>query len=232
VTLFELSMTPSRFSRYHEVLKKRQPDLTVVTDEVHKPRNLSAIIRTCDAVGIHRVHVAKPDEGYKAFRGTAKGSHRWVKVNTYDDAIVPLEQLKQQGHKIYAAHFSAQAVDFRTVDYTVPCAVLMGAEKEGVSAEALKFADREIIIPMSGMVQSYNVSSAATVILVEAQRQREAAGLYGTRVLSEDEYRRTFFQWAHPKLADYCHQKGIEYPDLDEEGEVKDSSQLGHMADI
>ena len=73
---------------------------------------------------------------------------------------------------------------------------------------------------MSGMVTSLNVSVAAALILFEAQRQREAAGLYATSRLPADAYARTLFEWTYPKLAAYCRRKKVEYPPLGADGEI------------
>ncbi len=217
-------MTPERIARLRSVLDKRQPDLTVVTDYVHKGRNLSAIVRTADAVGALDMHSVIGDKDYKAFRGTAKGSHSWLKVHRHpslDDALAPL---KAQGYQIVAAHLDERAVDFREVDYTRPTALLLGAERVGVSAEGQAASDIHITIPMMGMVQSYNVSVAAGIILAEAQRQRALAGLYDQVRIDEATYQRLFFEWGHPKLRHFCEHYGLDYPPLNEEGEVDNPS--------
>ena len=128
-------MTPERFTRLRRILAQRQPDLTLLTDYVHKGRNLSAIVRTADAVGIGDVHCVIGDKDYRSFRGTALGSHRYVEVHRYTELAQPVTELKAQGFQIVAAHLSAEAVDYHSVDFTLPTALLMGAEKEGVSAE-------------------------------------------------------------------------------------------------
>jgi tRNA (guanosine-2'-O-)-methyltransferase len=173
-------MTPERLARIKQTLDTRQPDLSVLTDQVHKPRNLSAIIRSCDAFGLASMHVVWPREGFRAFRKTAGGSYNWVTTHTHptmDDAV---SELKGRGHKLYAAQLSERAIDYREADFTVPCTVIMGNEVDGVSDSAAEQADEHIVIPMMGMVESLNVSSACAIILSEAQRQRKQAGLYGT----------------------------------------------------
>ena len=92
----------------------------------------------------------------------------------------PAKTQKMQNMQILAAHLSLEAVNYRDVDYTQPTCILMGNEKHGVSDEAASIADKHIIIPMLGMVQSLNVSVATAVILFEAQRQRRNAGLYAS----------------------------------------------------
>ncbi len=213
-------MTPARYAKLRQVLDRRQPDLTVIADEVHKGRNLSAIVRTCDAVGIHQIHGVVPRKGYRAYRGTALGSHKWVETCLHERVDEPIGQLQQQGFQVVAAHLSDTAQDFREVDYTRPTALLMGTEKEGVSRAALEQADLHVTIPMVGMVESYNVSVACAIILVEAQRQRQLAGMYEQPRIDDELYQRLLFQWGQPVVTQYCDERGLDYPPLDEEGEI------------
>ncbi len=217
-------MTPERKARLDRVLCCRQPDFTIVTDYVHKGRNLSAIVRTADAVGALEMHCVIGDKEYKAFRGTAKGSHGWLKVNRYTDLNDALVPLKNSGYQVVAANLSVDSVDFRDVDYTKPTALLMGAEKEGLSALGAELADVEVTIPMVGMVQSFNVSVAAGIILSEVQRQRQLAGLYDRRRIDEETYQRLFFEWGYPKLRHFCAHYDLPYPPLNEEGDLHEPS--------
>lgn len=217
-------MTPERVERLRSVLNRRQPDLSVITDYVHKGRNLSAIVRNCDAAGVMRVHAVVPRDEYRAFRGTAKGSHRWVDVERHDDLGSVLEQHKTDGFQIVAAQLSDQAVDYRSIDYTRPTALLMGAEKTGVSDTGCALADHHVTIPMVGMVESFNVSVAVGIILAEAHAQRHAAGLYAQRRIADDDYERLFFEWGHPKISHFCRSNGLAYPPLREDGEIDNPS--------
>ncbi|MAK43591.1 MULTISPECIES: tRNA (guanosine(18)-2'-O)-methyltransferase TrmH [Spongiibacter] len=219
-------MTPERYQRLRAVLDRRQPDLTVITDNVHKGRNLSAIVRTADAAGIAEMHAVIDDKDYKAFRGTAMGSHSWVAVRRHRDIAALITGLQGDGYQVLAAHLDADSVDYRQPDYTRPTAILLGAEKRGVSAEACALADAHITIPMMGMVQSYNVSVAAGIILSEAQYQRDQQGLYDRPRLDEQTYRQTLFEWAHPQVRDFCRENGLEYPALrEEDGEIAEPAQ-------
>lgn len=217
-------MTPERLAKLQTILKKRQPDLTVITDYVHKGRNLSAIVRTADAVGVSRMHCVIGDKDYRSFRGTALGSHRWVEVQRYRELTEPVSQLKQQGFQVVAAHLSADAVDFHNVDYTKPTALLMGAEKAGLSDLGSELADIHVTVPMVGMVESFNVSVAAGIILTEARHQRQQAGMYDQQRLSQDTYDRLFFEWAHPKVKDFCHRYKLDYPAVRDDGEIENPS--------
>lgn len=217
-------MTPQRIARLRQVLDRRQPDLTVVTDFVHKPRNLSAVVRSCDAVGVMRVQAVLGDADYRAFRGTAMGSQRWVDVRGNASLAEALAPLQAQDYQIVGAHLAADSADFRDVDYTRPTALLMGAEGGGLSAEAQAFADTLVSIPMVGMVGSLNVSVAAGIILTEAQRQRQAAGLYDRVRIDDAVYQRLFFEWGHPQVREYCLARGLAYPALNAEGEIDNPS--------
>lgn len=218
-------MTPERFQKIKRTLERRQPDLTLLTEQIHKPRNIAALVRTSDAVGIHALHMVWPWDQHRPYSGTAMGSDRWVNIHRHASMVDAIAHLKSDGYQIYAAHLSDQSVDYREVDYRIPCAVLMGNEKKGVSEQALSQVDQEIIIPMEGMVESYNVSVAAAIILAEAHRQRKSAGLYDHCRLAEDEYRTSFFRWAHPDVAAFCDQKGLCYPPVSmEDGEIIEPS--------
>lgn len=153
------------------MLARRQPDLTVCMEQVHKPHNVSAVIRTADAVGVHEVHAVWPSSRMRTMASAAAGSNSWVQVKTHRTIADAVGHLKGQGMQILATHLSDKAIDFREIDYTRPTCILMGQEKTGITQEALALADQDIIIPMIGMVQSLNVSVASALILYEAQRQ-------------------------------------------------------------
>lgn len=214
-------MTPERHARIRQMLATRQPDLTVCLEQVHKPHNVSAIIRTADAVGVHHVHAVWPFAKMKTLVSTAAGSNSWVQVKTHDTITQAVSHLKQQNMQILATHLSEKAVDFREIDYTKPTCILLGQEKTGITAEALALADKEIVIPMIGMVQSLNVSVAAAVILYEAQRQRQLSGLYEqASQLDEAEQQRFLFEGGYPVLARVAKRKGLAQPFINENGQI------------
>lgn len=218
-------MTPERFQKLKRTLDLRQPDLTLLTEQIHKPRNIAALVRTSDAVGIHELHMVWPYDKHRPYSGTAMGSDRWVDVIRHESMLSAIDSLQDKNYKVYAAHLSPTAVDYREIDYTTPCAILMGNEKRGVSEEAASKVDEHIVIPMLGMVESFNVSVAAAIILAEAQRQRSLAGLYKSVRLDSKTYWDTFFRWAHPQVAKFCHDKELSYPDINpEDGEIIEPS--------
>ena len=216
-------MTPERFKKLTTVLQRRQLDLSVVMDKVHKGHNLSAVIRTCDAVGVHNVHAVTPDPGVRTSKDITSGSGKWLKLHRHHDISSAVAAVKNQNMRVYAAHLSNSARDFREIDFTQPSAIMLGTELFGVSENGLDLADEHIIIPMLGMIDSLNVSVAAALILFEAQRQRLAAGIYDQQQLTQSDFANTLFEWSHPKLAEFYKRKGLVYPALNEDGEVIES---------
>lgn len=119
-------MNPKRYARICEMLARRQPDLTVCMEQVHKPHNVSAIIRTADAVGVHEVHAIWPGSRMRTMASAAAGSNSWVQVKTHRTIGDAVAHLKGRGMQILATHLSDKAVDFREIDYTRPTCILMG----------------------------------------------------------------------------------------------------------
>jgi tRNA (guanosine-2'-O-)-methyltransferase len=212
--------TPKRFHRLRAVLDRRQPDLTVLLEDVQVPRNLAAILRSCDAAGVLEAHAVWPGGRLKISRPASGGNRKWLPVHKHRTLARALEQLQSRGLRVLAAHPAANAIPFREVDYTLPTALLLGNEDDGLTEEALAGADAVVAIPMEGMGTSLNVSVAAALILFEAQRQRRAAGFYDRPRLDAETYARTLFEWTYPVIARQCRKRGAPYPSLGEAGEI------------
>jgi tRNA (guanosine-2'-O-)-methyltransferase len=213
-------MRSERFHRLRAVLARRQPDLTVLMDGVHKSHNFSAILRNCDAVGVLEAHVVVPEGGLDLHHGTSAGTKKWVHVTYHRRVSVALARLKEEGFAVVAAHPAADAVDFRDLDYTRPTAIMVGAELHGVSPEGLELADEHVSIPMRGMAHSLNVSVATSLLLFEAARQRSEAGMYDESRLSPEAFEERLFEWAYPTLARARKRDGRPYPELGPDGEI------------
>jgi len=214
-------LNPERFNRIQEVLLRRQPDLTVLMERVNKTHNFSAILRNCDAVGVLKVHAVLPEKGIDLHHHTAAGTSKWVQVQVHPTVDEAVEVLHSSGFKVLAAHPTDQALDYREVDLTQPVAFMLGAELLGISEAGLSAADQAVGIPMAGMVRSLNVSVAAALLLFEAFRQREAAGLYRESRLESAEFQRLLFEWAYPEIAEVHRSRGQPYPELSPEGEIR-----------
>lgn len=173
--------TTRRQERVRGVLERRQPDLTVVLENVHDPHNVSAVLRSCDAVGVLRVHLIytfeQPPGGVFA-RTTSASAAKWVETERHASVADCYTALRATGYAILATALAESSIDLYAADLTRPTALVFGNEMRGVSPEAAALADTLVAIPMMGMVESLNVSVACAVTLYEALRQRRAAGQY------------------------------------------------------
>ena len=192
--------TEERLSRIDDILTRKQPTLQVMLENVHNSQNLSTIIRTSDAVGVLDIYYSsKENETLRIHKTITQGAHRWThryRVND-GDTVKFLQQKKKEGFQVVITHLEERAVSFREVDYTKPTLIVMGNEKEGVSDEIIAEATDIIVIPMEGMVQSLNVSVATALILYEAQRQRENAGLYDIPQISLEKREAIKADWVY-----------------------------------
>lgn len=217
-----MPLLPRRFQRLKAVLDRRMGDLTVLLEHVEKPHNLSAILRSCDAVGVLEAHAVCLQGRLPTFNSTAQGSQKWVPLQVHNSSAAALQTLKDRGFRVYGTMLSDTALDYRQCDFTGPTAFVLGAEKWGLSPEAAALVDQAVIIPMRGMVQSLNVSVATATLLFEALRQRQAAGLVpeAGEGVEPEHYQRQLFAWAYPEVAAWCRREGRPYPALDEEGAI------------
>jgi tRNA (guanosine-2'-O-)-methyltransferase len=217
-----MPLLPRRFERLKAVLDRRMGDLTVLLEHVDKPHNLSAILRSCDAVGALEAHVVSLKGRQPTFNSTAQGSQKWVPLHPHATSLEAVRVLKTQGFRLYGTHLSVDAVDYRQCDFTGPTAFVLGAEKWGLSEAMAAAVDQAIVIPMIGMVQSLNVSVAAATLLFEALRQREAAGRVPRHGegLDPERYRRQLFEWSYPEVAAWCRREQRPYPALTAAGEI------------
>ncbi|MFW0929401.1 MULTISPECIES: tRNA (guanosine(18)-2'-O)-methyltransferase TrmH [unclassified Providencia] len=216
-------MNERRYRRICQMMAMRQPDLTLCLEDIHKPHNVSAIVRSADAVGVHQIHAIWPDQQMRLSVSSAAGSNSWVKIISHQSTENAITQIKSQNMQVLATNLSEHAVDFREIDYTRPTCIMMGQEKKGISQQALTLADSHIIIPMAGMVQSLNVSVACALILYEAQRQRQQAGMYEREysLLSPHEQQEWLFEGGYPVLAEVAKRKGLPRPFINDQGQIE-----------
>ncbi len=190
-------MTPERRSRIESVLTHRQPDLTVVLENVFDPHNISAVMRSCDAVGIQEIFVLNnriPRHKKWGSRSSSSAA-KWLTIHQYDDAAACFAHLRKNYHTILTTHLSSDAVGLYEVNFTSSIALVFGNEHAGVSDEIRALADGNFVIPQVGMIRSLNISVACAVTLYEAFRQKAAAGHYGRQKLAASEYNALRKQW-------------------------------------
>jgi tRNA (guanosine-2'-O-)-methyltransferase len=217
-----MPLLPRRFERLKAVLGRRMGNLTVLLEHVEKPHNLSAILRSCDAVGVLEAHAVCHDGRLPTFNSTAQGSQKWVPLHLHASGSEAIRYLKRNGFRIYGTHLGVEAVDYRDCDFSGPTAFVLGAEKWGLRPETAALVDQPVFIPMRGMVQSLNVSVATATLLFEALRQRQAAELVPERGegMPRQRFEALLFEWAYPQVADWCRREGRPFPALSETGEI------------
>ena len=188
-------MTPEREKRYNDVIHHRQPGLSVVLENVFDPHNISAVMRSCDAVGIQDIYVlnTRIPRHKKWGRRSSSSAAKWLSVHEFEDTVECFSVLRKNFEKIYTTHLSADAVSMYDIDFTGKIALVFGNEHDGVSDESRALADGNFIIPQVGMIRSLNISVACAVTIYEAFRQKSVAGQYAVAATSGIKAGRTFY---------------------------------------
>ena len=191
-------MTPEREAKLKKVLNNRQSGLVVVLENVHDIHNISAVIRTCDAVGVQDMFVLNNVIQRHARFGynSAASALKWITVHQFEDTAACFAALRQRCDKIYATHLGTASASLYDIDLTERVALVFGNEKDGVTDGCLAMCDGNFVIPQAGMVQSLNISVACAISLYEAYRQRRLAGMYDdTPKLPETQWKELAKQW-------------------------------------
>jgi len=176
-------MTDRRQQKILSVVNNRQFDLSIVTENVLDPHNIMACCRTCDAVGVHDIHVINTEMKSRYSWGLKSSSNtkKWLNIHKHTTVEEGVKALRKKYDKIYTTNLNAEAISLYDVDFTQSMAVVFGNEKYGISEEMLAFADQNFAIPQVGMTGSLNISVACAITLYEAYRQRSLAGFYPTK---------------------------------------------------
>jgi len=189
--------TERRLNRLVQVLRHRQPDLTVVMENIHDPHNVSAILRSCDAAGVMEVQLIYTDTEFPDIgKKSSASAKKWVDLRQFNNVKECYNKLHEEGFVIFATRLGKTAKSFYDIDMAGKVAIVVGNEHDGVSSEAAQLADGTLQIPMYGMIQSLNVSVATAVLLFEAVRQRMVRGQYQESKYSNTEIARLLKIWA------------------------------------
>ena len=192
-----LIMTPERRERLLSVLNKRQAGLTVVLENVQDPHNISAVMRTCDAVGIQEIYVLnnKIPKHKKWGAKSSSSAAKWLTIHQFSDVNECMAALRQKYDKIYTTHLASDSVSLYELNFTGSVALVFGNEHGGLSEEIIALADGNFIIPQVGIIRSLNISVACAVSIYEAQRQRAIAGHYDQKNLPDEQYNSLLEKW-------------------------------------
>jgi tRNA (guanosine-2'-O-)-methyltransferase len=187
-------MTERRREKILRVLRSRTPDLTLVMEDIHDPHNVSAVLRSADAVGILEVQLLYCNEEFpKLGKKSSASAVKWVRRRKFSSVRECYETLRGEGFRIYATHLGKRSRSLYDLDLGGKIALVFGNEHRGVSAEAAELADENFQIPMVGMIESLNVSVACAVSLYEVFRQRLTKN--GNGGLPEEEIEKLFREW-------------------------------------
>jgi len=191
-------MTPEREERIRQVLDKRQDSITVVLENVFDPHNISAVMRTCDAVGVQEIYVlnTRIPRHKKWGAKSSSSAANWLTIHQYTDAAECFQRLRSNYDRIFTTHLDSEAVSLYDINLTQRVALVFGNEHTGVSEEIRALSDGNFIIPQVGIIKSLNISVACAVGLYEAYRQKEAAGHYAQRSLPETQYSQLAKEWS------------------------------------
>lgn len=190
-------MTTERHNRLTSVLNKRQGDITVVLENVFDPHNISAVMRTCDAVGVQDIYVLNnkipPHKKWGA--KSSSSAAKWLTIHQYEDAKECFASLRKRYSTILTTHLSSDAISLHSIDFTKSIALVFGNEHSGVSDEIRALADGNFIIPQVGIIRSLNISVACAVSLYEAFRQKSNVGHYNRQSLDRVRYDELLREW-------------------------------------
>jgi tRNA (guanosine-2'-O-)-methyltransferase len=190
-------MTPERREKLLNVLHKRQNDLAVVLENVQDPHNISAVMRTCDAVGVQDIFVLNTRiPRHKKFGPRSSSSAaKWLTVHQFTDAAECFAALRKRYSRILTTHLSSDAVGLYEINFTESIALVFGNEHSGVSDDIRALADGNFVIPQAGIIRSLNISVACAVTLYEAYRQKSLAGHYERQKISNELHGELFSAW-------------------------------------
>ncbi len=177
IRLLEPHVSPERMTRIRDVVAARTRHIVPVVEGVANTGNVNAVMRTAEGLGLQSFHVIKGDTPPKHSRRTSQGAHKWLDVAFWDSPVDCVQALRASGYRILVTHLDPTSVPIDEVDFSMRSALVFGNEKSGVSPELLGLADASIVLPLTGFVQSYNISVAAAMALHFADRGRRAAGV-------------------------------------------------------
>lgn len=182
-------MTEERKQRMLSVIEKRQAGLTVLLENVFDPHNVSAVLRSCDAVGIQNVYVLNtklPPHQRWGYRSSS-GAYKWVTVHQFTQLETCIAEIRKKHQTILASSLQTGAAGLFEIDFTKSLALVFGNENTGISKDLQQVCDGSFVIPQVGMIRSLNISVACAVTIYEAYRQKELAGHYKEQSLPAKE---------------------------------------------
>ncbi len=173
ISLMSPYLSEPRKKRISEVVSERTFSTVTVLENIYDRGNSSAVMRSCEAMGFQSVHMIEPGDKFKKANRVTKGADKWLDVSQWKTSVECVKYLRSKQYKIYATHLDEKAIPIEKIDWSVPSALVLGNEKEGISPEMQELCDQTVIIPMQGFVQSFNISVAGAIALYHIYRERK-----------------------------------------------------------
>jgi tRNA (guanosine-2'-O-)-methyltransferase len=192
-------VTPHKKELIDKVLAKRTRYITLVLENIYKPHNASAVIRTADCFGIQDVHVIENESTYAVNPYVTRGAAQWVDLHKYERdsenaSADCFRNLRQKGYKIFATSPQKGSLPLSELHPDQPMALVFGNEHEGVSNAAMEAADGLVHIPMKGFTESFNISVSAAICLYALQEKVAGSAIKGY-YLDEVEKTELKYRW-------------------------------------
>ena len=152
-----------------EVLRKRTRHLTLVFEDIDKPHNISAVLRTAECLGVQDIHFIKNKNEYSINPTITQGAAKWLTLHHYNSNDNNVEScfnyLRSNGYQILATSLHEKSKSVEEINPESKTAIVFGTESDGISKEAGDLADGFIHIPMSGFTESFNLSVSAALCM-------------------------------------------------------------------
>ncbi len=161
-------ISEQRINLFNQIIQNRTTHFTVVLEDIYQSHNASAVLRTCDCLGIQNVHIIENRNSYQINEDIALGAEKWLSLHTYKEPNAVencFKNLKNQGYTIAATKLSKEAKKITKYNIHQKTAFVFGTELHGITTEVEKHADTFLYIPMYGFTESFNVSVSAGILL-------------------------------------------------------------------
>lgn len=183
---FNNLITPERLQKIESVVQARSNSVHVVLENIYDKGNISAVMRSAEAFGFHKFTIIQPHEKFKDSQRVSQGAEKWLQLKKFKQTKPALEELKNQGLKIYTTALTENSKNIEDLSLDEPIALVLGNEKDGVSKEALDLSDGNVLVPMSGFTQSFNISVAGALCFQSLKRNAKRLNPEEALILKAD----------------------------------------------
>ncbi len=169
-------MNETRKQKIAFYYRNKLPNFGLFIDNIWDPHNVSAITRSADGLGVSTFYLYYTYNQFPNLKNVGKKSsssaNKWILFERVTNLLTFVQQKKSEGYKFYGCDLCPTAVSLTSFIFPEKCILILGSESKGIAPEVRQICDGFLSIPMAGMVESYNVSVAAGILMYEAYRQR------------------------------------------------------------